>query len=334
MDNLPPIGTVSYLSPDPRRSRWTERRTSIQDETFDDARRQLGLLLEEEANAQAAQAEAQPPIPPIPNLPPAPPQPQPQPPIDEFADAEEDQGDNGDGNGNQDAERVYRIVTVAGTQIRIRDARLPPAQFQGTKTWNKEARARLTNEDRLRWQKYATKYVLSKNNQLRIFSLEIEDDKKLQHIQNFQLQLRLLRDHLIDADMYDVFNIVVPQDVMNHHGIRPVSHDLLLSYMKINLDVVSTSCSWYNTWSQDDYVKENMKYSFEFFRANTEESLFNKMLETYEQYPPQCQGGPLIAYLLLSKILLTTESAIEVMITKISKIKIRDIKGEGCGLSR
>ena len=106
MDNLPPIGTVSYLSPDPRRSRWTERRTSIQDETFDGARRQLGLLLEEEANAEAAQAEAQPPIPPIPNLPPVPPQPQPQPPIDEFADAEEDQGDNGDGNGNQDAERV------------------------------------------------------------------------------------------------------------------------------------------------------------------------------------------------------------------------------------
>ena len=128
--------------------------------------------------------------------------------------------------------------------------------------------------------------------------------------------------------MYDVFNIVVPQDVMNHHGIRPVSHDLLSSYMKINVDVVSTSCSWYNTWSQDDYVKENMKHSFEFFRANTKESLFNKMLETYEQYPPQCHAGPLIAYLLLSKILQTTESAIEVMITKISKIKIRDIKGE------
>ena len=250
MDNLPPIGTVSYLSPDPRRSRWTERRTSIQDETFDDARRQLGLLLEEEANAQAAQAEAQPPIPPIPNLPPVLPQPQPQPPNNEFADAEEDQrGNSGDGNRNPDAERVCRIVTVAGTQIRIRDTRLPPAQFQGTKTWNKEAPARLTNEDRLRWQKNATKYVLSKNNQLRIFSLEIEDDKKLQHIQNFQLQLRLLRDHLIDADMYDVFNIVVPQDVMNHHGIRPVSHDLLLSYMKINLDVVSMSCSWYTTWS-------------------------------------------------------------------------------------
>ena len=79
---------------------------------------------------------------------------------------------------------------------------------------------------------------------------------------------------------------------------------------------------------QDDYIKENMKYSFELFQANTKESLFNKMLETYKQYPAQCQGGALIAYLLLSKILLTTESAIKVMIMKISKIKIRDIKGE------
>jgi hypothetical protein len=65
-----------------------------------------------------------------------------------------------------------------------------------------------------------------------------------------------------------------------------------------------------------------------FFQANTEESLFNKMLETYEQYPIQCQGGPVIACLLLSKIPLTTKSAIEVMIKKISKVKLREIKGE------
>ena len=158
--------------------------------------------------------------------------------------------------------------------------------------------------------------------------MDIEDDKKLHHIQNFQLQLCLLRDHLIDADMCDVFHVLVPQDVTNHHGIQPVSHDLLLLHVKSNVDVASTSCSWCDTWSQDNYVKEYMKYSFEFVRANAKESLFNKMLETYKQCPAQCQGGPLIACLLLSKILLMTESAIEVMIMQISKIKLREIKGE------
>jgi hypothetical protein len=156
--------------------------------------------------------------------------------------------------------------------------------------------------------------------------MDIEDDKKLHHIKNFQLQLHLLRDHLIDDNMCDPFNIVILQDVMNHHGVHPVSHDLLLSYMKINLDAVSTSCSWHDTQSQDDYVKENMKCSFEFFRAKTEESLFSKMLKTYEQCPIQCQGGPLIAHLLLSKMPLTTESVIEVMIKKISKVKLHEIK--------
>jgi hypothetical protein len=144
-------------------------------------------------------------------------------PEEEFADADEDQqGDNGAENGNPNAEPVCRIITVAGNQIRIRDAHLPPTQFQGTKMWNKEEWGGLNNEGWLRWQKCATKCILSKNDQLRIFSMDIEDDKKLQHIQNLQPQL-----HLIDADMYDVFNVVVPQDVTNHHGIQPVSHTKL-----------------------------------------------------------------------------------------------------------
>jgi hypothetical protein len=141
----------------------------MQDETLADAQHQLDLLLEEEAEAQAAlEAGAQPPIsPPIPNPPPMPSQPQPQQWPEEFADAEEDQqGDNGAGNGNPDAKPEHRIITVAGNQIHIRDARLPQTQFQGTKTWNKEAQRTLNNEDQLRWQKYATKYILSKNNQL------------------------------------------------------------------------------------------------------------------------------------------------------------------------
>jgi hypothetical protein len=40
--------------------------------------------------------------------------------------------------------------------------------------------------------------------------MEIDDKKKLNPIQNFQLQLWLLREHLIDADVYDIFNIIIP----------------------------------------------------------------------------------------------------------------------------
>jgi hypothetical protein len=71
-----------------------------------------------------------------------------------------------------------------------------------------------------------------------------------------------------------------------------------------------------------------MKFTFEFLRNNTGESLFNKTLKTYEQLPIQSQGGSLMAYLILSKILMTMESVIEVMIKKISKVKVREIKGE------
>ena len=71
-----------------------------------------------------------------------------------------------------------------------------------------------------------------------------------------------------------------------------------------------------------------MKLSFEFFRNNTDEHLFNKTLKSYERFPVLCRGGPLMAYLLLSKILTTTESAIEILMAKIKSLKIRDSKGE------
>jgi hypothetical protein len=79
---------------------------------------------------------------------------------------------------------------------------------------------------------------------------------------------------------------------------------------------------------QDVHFNENMKFSFKFLRNNIEESLFNKMLETYKLFSVQSLGGPLIAYLLLAKTLMTTESAIEVLIKKISKVKLQEIKGE------
>jgi 4-alpha-glucanotransferase len=117
------------------------------------------------------------------------PQPQPQPPhhtVEEFEDADENlPGDDGDGDGNPDAEPLHHIINVAGNLIHIRVAQIPSPQFQGTKTWIEEKQDGLSNEDQLSWQKFATIHALSKNNQLQIFSMDIEDEKKLTHIQNF-----------------------------------------------------------------------------------------------------------------------------------------------------
>ena len=158
--------------------------------------------------------------------------------------------------------------------------------------------------------------------------MDTDDEKKLDHVRSLGLQLKLLKEHLIDHDLYDVFTIVFPKDVTAGPEIHKGLCDLFADYPKLHAKHVATSCAWYNSWAAEDYVAENMKLSFEFFRNNTDEYLFNKTLESYEQYPVLCRGGPLMAYLLLSKILTTTESAIEILLVKIKSLKIRNIKGE------
>ena len=176
--------------------------------------------------------------------------------------------------------------------------------------------------------KSAQKFVLSKGNKLKVFSMDMDDEKKLDHVRSLGLQLKLLKDHLIDHDIFDVFRIVFPKDVTKGPQISKDTYDLFSTYPKLHGNHVAASCAWYNSWTADDYIAENMKLSFEFFRNNTDEHLFNKTLESYERFPVLCRGGPLMAYLLLSKILTTTESAIEILMAKIKSLKIRDSKGE------
>jgi hypothetical protein len=133
MDNAPPIGITSCNSPDVQRVCQSDQRTSTQDETFANARCQL----------KATEQPPQSPIPPpVPNPPPMPLQPQPQlPAVDAFEDAQADienlPGNEGGENGNQAVEWHCHIINVAGNQMCIRDAHVPPTQFQGTKTWDK-----------------------------------------------------------------------------------------------------------------------------------------------------------------------------------------------------
>ena len=55
--------------------------------------------------------------------------------------------------------------------------------------------------------------------------------------------------------------IVVPIDVRNSPQLEPVAHDLFRDYSTLHPDVVANSCSWYNLWVTESYVKENMVYT-------------------------------------------------------------------------
>ena len=92
--------------------------------------------------------------------------------------------------------------------------------------------------------------------------------------------------------------------------------------------MIANSNSWYNLWVNDPYIKENMTLTFTLLRNNTTEGLWNKCLEDYEEYALEQRGGPLMFFLIMSRIQRSNETAMEHLKTQIRNLKVRDIPGE------
>ena len=278
------FGDVAYASPDPRR-RGTHRSTLME-----------SLVSEAEEQCEALEEEDDPEERPheVPEGPPIPDQ-------GAFDDEEGSVKQEPErparwapnlfsrGEANRESNReaadnnAGRSIVINGQAIVVRDERIRSSDFKSHKTYSKHDRKEYDSEERATFIKSAQRYVLSKGNKLKAFSMDLDDDKKLEHVRNLGLQLKLLKDHLVDHDMEDVFTIVIPKNVTSSVEILKETYDLFTSFPKLHPKLVDNSCAWYNSWAADDYVGENMKLSFEFFRNNTDEYLFNKTLETYEQ---------------------------------------------------
>ena len=200
--------------------------------------------------------------------------------------------------------------------------------------WDKTKRDSLDHETFQLFIKSATGFALDKKNKLSVQSLKPDKDGKLEEVHNLQSQLRLIRNHLYTHDMLDVFNLVLPKQVDTEPTlVDPTSYDLFQHYAKFTADMVANSCAWYNYWLSPPYIRENMTYSLVFLQNNTSDSLWSKCLESYDDFAPAQQGGPLMLFLILKKIQDTSESAIESLKTRIANLKIRDLKGEDVDLA-
>jgi hypothetical protein len=172
--------------------------------------------------------------------------------------------------------------------------------------------------------KSATGYVLTKSNKLTVFSMQDTDDDKLKQLNSLQTQLKLLRAHMQNYDILDVFTIVVPTNVLKSPLLTDYYFDLLRDYAKLDDNIVANSCAWYNMWVQEEYVQENMAHTYTLLQNNTTESLWNKCLEEYEEYAPSQQGGPLMFFLIIRR----SETAIEHLKKQIKNLKLQDLPGE------
>ena len=67
---------------------------------------------------------------------------------------------------------------------------------------------------------------------------------------------------------------------------------------------------------------------FTFLQNNTEETLWSKCLELYEEYNPIQQGGPLMVFLILQRIQDSSEQALELLRYQVKALNISKLPGE------
>ena len=191
----------------------------------------------------------------------------------------------------QDTKPIETLY-IAGRPLKVRapgNQTTTSTGFQQPRLWDKHKRATLDAETRQIFQEKATRYVLPKHNKLQIKTITGqpgEADAELKTVHNLRAQLATLREHLYQHDLDDVFTIIKPVDVANTSALADGSYDLLRDFGHLDPSQVALSSMWYNTWIDEPFIPENMAFSQQFLKNNTDESLWQRCLEESLQYPP------------------------------------------------
>lgn len=246
-------------------------------------------------------------------------------------------GSSGDGEGNDVADsesskpsakhKSPKSVLIDGRVMRVKK-RVDKSLNPQPRLWDKEKRADLDPKTRQAFQQAAIQLVLPEDNKLSVHPLLRNSDSKLQLVHDLRSQLLTLKEHLLTYDIGDVFTVVSPLDVDRSGAVEPTSFDLLRDYMILHPVQVALSNRWYSDWIDETYVRENLSLTYQFLKSNTDAALWSLCLDEYDQYPPNCQGGPLMFILTLKRIQDSSEAAIEYLLKTVRNLKISALPGE------
>ena len=227
-----------------------------------------------------------------------------------------------------------RTITIDGRTMTMKQKPADKETFTSPRLWNKLVRSGLNADEKKAFVDSVVTYVLPKSNKLNVVSTKVDEKGMLKQVHSLEKQLKMLKAHVQNHDISDVFTIVIPNDLHQTGDLRqsadgsPEAYDLFDDFSRIHVSMVTASNAWYHYWINEPYVKENMSYSYMMLQKNTDENLWQKCLEDYEEYHPIQRGGPLMLYLILRRIQDTSEAAMEALKTQIKKLKITSIQGE------
>lgn len=220
------------------------------------------------------------------------------------------------------------IIKIDGTQLQIADRPLVNGNFAPAKRWLGSERHKLTKDVLEQFRKSATGWILAKDNKLQTINVKHDDAKILVYVKNLHNQLKMIRQHCYTHDTNAVFTIVLPVSLQQTSKIRPQTFDLFRDYTNLHPTMIANSNAWYNTWVHSKSVRENLSLTFEMLQNNTEPGLWSKAFEDHEEFAPIQQGGPLVLYFILKRIMDVSEASIQYLQKRIKHLKLTDLNGE------
>ena len=97
--------------------------------------------------------------------------------------------------------------------------------------------------------------------------------------------------------------VVVPIDVYRSSAIHEKTYNVLQDYATLHVAMVANGTTWIQNWIKSKAIRENIALTLEFLRNNTSAELWGKPYEEHQEYRAYQQGGPLMLFLIMKRIL-------------------------------
>ncbi|MGL5935557.1 MAG: hypothetical protein ACRCZI_08030, partial [Cetobacterium sp.] len=225
---------------------------------------------------------------------------------------------------------VTQEVRVGGVALALNSTPLVTslANFMPLQRWTSAKRASLKPSGYEAFHKSMTANILGKGNKLETMVIKVNSPQLLKSVKNLQGQLEAISSHLHSHDCAQVMTIFIPVNIYATSEVSPTTYDLMRDYAVLPEAVVANSTTWINMWVASKAIRENIQLVFEFLRNNVHPELWAKALEEYQDFSGVQQGGPLMFYLVMRRILDISEASILALVSHMKAIKINKIVGE------
>ena len=129
--------------------------------------------------------------------------------------------------------------------------------------------------------------------------------------------------------VYDVYNVShILLFSPNDPAKIASSKDIFTHFLNLTTDQVARSNRWYNTLADNPWTRQNMSLQTEFLSIHLDPTILDTIKVTYDRYPIECQGGPLLFHLASTHLVNRSKHLGDTLLARMRNIRISELPGE------